>query len=60
LAQFSDEMGDDAPFLVNHLTQELAAAVAQAENARILNTFGDDERGPDRHWHVRPGGGFHR
>jgi HK97 family phage major capsid protein len=40
LAQFSDEMGEDAPFLVDHLTQELAAAVAQAENARIVATFG--------------------
>ena len=39
LAQFSDEMGDDAPFLVDHLTQELSAAVAQAENTRIVATF---------------------
>lgn len=39
LAQFTDEMSLDAGFLVDHLTQELAAAVAQTENARILNTF---------------------
>ena len=39
-AQFTDEMADDAPFLVGALQQELAAAVAQAENARILATFG--------------------
>ncbi len=39
LASFSDEMGDDAPYLVDALTRELAAAVSQAENARILATF---------------------
>jgi HK97 family phage major capsid protein len=39
-AQFSDEMADDAPYLVNYLAAELQAAVATAENARILNTFG--------------------
>jgi HK97 family phage major capsid protein len=38
-AQFSDEMGEDAPFLVNFLAAELQAAVATAENSRILNTF---------------------
>ena len=40
LAQFSDEMSNDAPFLIDHLSQELQAAVAQAENARIVNTWG--------------------
>jgi len=39
-AQFTDEMADDAPFLVAFLQQELAAAVAAAENAAILDTFG--------------------
>ena len=34
-----DEMADDAPFLVSHLQAEFAAAVATAENARILATF---------------------
>lgn len=38
-AQFSDEMGMDAPYLVSAVELELRAAVAQAENARIVNTF---------------------
>jgi hypothetical protein len=39
LATFTDEMADYAPYLVQHITQELSAACAQAENARIINTF---------------------
>ena len=38
-AQFSDEMAEDAPFLVQHLSNELTAAVLAAENAAILATF---------------------
>jgi len=38
-AQFTDEMAEDAPFLVTFLQSELAASIAAAENAAILNTF---------------------
>ena len=39
VAQFSDEMAEDAPYLVTYLQAELQASVATSENARILNTF---------------------
>jgi hypothetical protein len=39
-AQYSTEMSEDAPYLVDHLSTELIAAVAAAENARILAAFG--------------------
>lgn len=39
-AQFSDEMAEDAPFLVSYLQAELTAAVLAAENAAIVATFG--------------------
>jgi len=38
-AQFTDEMAEDAPFLVAFLQTELAAAIAAAENAAILSAF---------------------
>lgn len=37
--QFTDEMTDDAPYLVQWLGQELTAAVIDAENTAILDTF---------------------
>ena len=40
LAQYTDEMAEDAPYLVSHLSSELSAAVLAAENAAILTTFG--------------------
>jgi HK97 family phage major capsid protein len=39
LSQFTTELAEDAPFLVAHVQAELGMAIAQAENARILNTF---------------------
>jgi HK97 family phage major capsid protein len=39
LASYTDEMAEDAPFLVSRLSTELAAAVLAAENAAILGTF---------------------
>lgn len=39
LAQVSDEMGEDAPYLVQYVSAELQAAVATVENARILAAF---------------------
>jgi HK97 family phage major capsid protein len=39
LAQFSDEMQDDASFLIGYLQQELLAAVVAAENKLIVDTF---------------------
>jgi HK97 family phage major capsid protein len=38
-ARFSDEMADDAPFLLAYLQAELAAAVATRENQEVLDTF---------------------
>lgn len=39
-ARFSDEMSDDAAFLLAYLQQELVNAVITRENAEILATFG--------------------
>jgi HK97 family phage major capsid protein len=39
LATFSDEMSDDAPYLVAHLQAELTNAVITRENAAILAAF---------------------
>jgi HK97 family phage major capsid protein len=39
IAQFSDEMQEDAPFLLKYLAQELTSAVLAAENALIVSTF---------------------
>jgi hypothetical protein len=38
-AVYSSEMGDDAPFLVTYLGNELAAAVTAAENKLVPDTF---------------------
>lgn len=39
LTTFSDEMSDDAPYLVSHLASELSNAVITRENQAILDTL---------------------
>ncbi|WP_185994852.1 phage major capsid protein [Nocardioides campestrisoli] len=39
LTSFSDEMSEDAPYLVAHLAAELSNAVVTRENQAILDTF---------------------
>lgn len=39
LANFSDEMQEDAPFLITTLQQELVAAVIAAQNKLVVDTF---------------------